>query len=194
MTENIEFNDSDSRDQHELLNYLGLEGGYENSIADTDEVEAEDEELPNIFSDNSLDDIDFSNYSGSFKKSFRKVKQRSRPQQSRSEIKKVSAPANRQVIVQGEKRLALPRKAKQVQSRTEPISKRPTVSKRPTKSVGVKQSVDLRGSRPKKISKIQVPRDKEVIVKGVNEFILSDNEEGNFIKSFRKCGSVKTTW
>jgi len=91
---------------------------------------------------------------------------------------------------QTSKRVSQKRKA----VRPKQTRKRPSRRKQPSKQVkgvGVKESVKLKGRRGKKISKIEIPRDKKVIVKGVNEFILSDDQDSNFIKNIRKYKGEK---
>jgi len=204
MSEHFSIDRYDSDDQSELFNYLNIDGDYGD---DLDEYEDDYEDDDEIYSDGAIDDLDFSNLSGGFKKSFRKVnrkveqKPRSRQrmrsrQEPRSErkIQKVIAPENRKVIVQGEKRIKRikhPTPQKPKQKRRKPTRKRSVGKKRRVREVGVKQSVGLRGKKSKKISKIIVPRDKEVIIKGVNEFILSDDQNDNFIKNIRRYKGKK---
>ena len=68
-------NDINDSARDELLRYLGMESGEQSYDSDFDEsdihFDGED-----IYSDGELDDIDFSDYTGNFKKSFRKINRR----------------------------------------------------------------------------------------------------------------------
>jgi hypothetical protein len=176
-------------DRDELLNFLGI-GGTDEDLYE-DELE-EDEGA--IYSDDSLEDIDFSDYTGGFKKSFKKVNRRMSQKRPAGEIKSVQAPSNRKVIVEG-----MQEPPKRIRRKKRPVApkssqKRLRREKRPPKAVrniGVKQSVDLRGKRKKKIAKIDVPKSRKVIVKGVNEFMLSDDNDSNLIKNLRRYKGQK---
>lgn len=189
MSDGLGF-DSHDNDREELLNYLGISGREESYYEDFDEDE---DEIGEIFTDDALEDIDFSAYAGGFKQSLRKVNRKvsSKKQRPKGKIRKISVPANRKVTVQGQKEPVQRVSRKKEEKPSKPIRKRPKRRKRPTKSIGVKESVELRGRKKKKVSKILVPRDRKVIVKGVNEFMLSDDKDASLIKNIRRYKGEK---
>jgi len=185
MSDEMFIDNHDSASQQELLDYLGFDGGYDTRLDD----EEEEYDVDGIYSDNILEDIDFSDYSGDFKKSFRKVNHRT---SGKREIKKVIAPSSRKVIVEGEHEPAdIPLPNIPSKPRKRPQKRRPQRSKKRVKGVGVKESVKLRGKRKKKIGKVIVPDDKRVIVKGVNEFMLSRSSQSNTIKNIARYKGKK---
>lgn len=167
------------KDREQLFHYLNIKDVDSDGIADEEVIEEGE-----ILSDGLLDDIDFSAYSGDFKKSFRKVRRK-------SEIKSVKVPTDRTTIVEGQseppKQLRKRKRPAQQVKKAKAVRKR-SKRRRPEprkKGIGVKQSVDLKGRGRKKISKIEVPRDRKVVVEGVNGFILSDDKDANFIKNIK---------
>lgn len=154
-------------DREELLDYLGFDGG---DVVDMDNDEIVED---GIYSDGLIDDIDFSNYSGDFKKSLKKVNKRIL---TKGKIKKVSSPSNRKVIVKGKSK---PKRIKKIIHKNR-LKRKQIHNKR---SIGIDKSVILEGRHNKKISNIEIPSNKKVIVKGVSDFILSDNKEAFDIKN-----------
>lgn len=173
------YDNGGEKDRDQLFHYLGIKDVDSDGIADEEAIEEGE-----ILSDGLLDDIDFSAYSGDFKQSFRKVRRK-------TEIKSVKVPADRTTIVEGQSeppKQLRKRKRPTQQLRKEQAVRKRSKRRRPDprkKGIGVKESVDLRGRGKKKISTIEVPRDRKVIVEGVNGFILSDDKESNFIKNIK---------
>ncbi len=152
---NIEHFDSD---RNELLNYLGFDG-YDSIGMDVEDDYIDD----GIYSDGLIDDIDFSNYTGDFKKSLKKVNNRI------GKIRKVTAPSNRKVIVEGRKKPL--RKTKTVRKS---LKKRNVRNLKPKYD---KRNVKLSKNRDGKVSNIKVPSNRKVIVEGVSDFILSNDKD-----------------
>jgi len=162
--------------ENRLLSYLQANGDsyFDNS----------DEEFD--YFDENVFDYDFSNIEGkNFKNDFVKVNRK---------ISKVVAPSNRPIIVQG--RSAIKRKPIDYTNISRPISSknisRPISSKNisksdlgkkigknlfNTKNINVNKRATIFGKNKNIVSKIIVPRDKEVIVEGVNKFILSTDKK-----------------
>jgi hypothetical protein len=133
--------------------------------------------------DNVLDDFDFSNFDDKdFKQSFAKVK---------SQIKKVIVPGNRKVIVEGQKQ---PGRVPFIKDETLSPSKNSSLKLDPSfKQQKQQQQVDgigvqegeqvlIKGRNKKTISKIQIPRDRKVIVEGANKMMLSEDKRDTLIK------------
>jgi hypothetical protein len=111
--------------------------------------------------DDLYSDIDFSQYSGNYKKNMRRAvaKIKSLPQ-------KIIVPDNRKVIVEGE--------TKQF--------RRPPLKKPLSKNIPVKRKAKIIDRR-KVSEKIIVPDDRKVIVEGVNNFILDQKPQSDFVKN-----------
>jgi hypothetical protein len=139
--------------------------------------------------DENVFDFDFSNVEGkNFKSDFVKVNRK---------ISKVVAPSNRPVIVQGRSQVrkkpigstSIPRPTSKPTSRpiSRPISTR-KISRQElgskinrnlvkTKNIDVTKRATIFGKNKNIVSKVIVPRDKEVIVEGVSKFILSTDKK-----------------
>lgn len=185
--------DSPNEYGDELLDY------FHETSEDNENIEGSEDEFFDNF-DDTIEDIDFSQFKGDFKDSVK-------------EINKILVPTDREVIVEGMKDYDIGRK-KVVTPTTprKPVSKKPIVEKgvferverkgvkpkipiintdfinkkRPkhlTKDFGTNRSVRLEGSGKKKIAKVLVPNDRKVIVEGVSKFILSQDAEADFLKN-----------
>jgi len=164
MTDNTHIEDYES-DRDELLSYLGVDSSEE-TIYDNEEGV--------IYSDGLIDDIDFSNYSGDFKKNLKKI---NRKITTKGKLKKVSSPSNRKVIIEGRKRTKRVRKSIPRQKRV-----RKDIYDR-KKNIPIDRSVSIKGNGRKKISKIDIPSNKKIIVQGVSDFILSKDKSAFDIKN-----------
>lgn len=150
----------------------------------------------------SVDDIDFSSLNGkSNKEAFKKInravagkkvfkRNQSEKKSPENTLKKIIAPSNRKVIVEG------------IKAQNKPVFKRiekPLINKKAkvtgetkahtrktprTVQVPVKQSSVIQSKFGKKTTqRILVPQDRNVIVEGVDKFILSNNKENEAIKN-----------
>lgn len=137
--------------------------------------------------DAAVEDIDFSYFSTSygFKKSFDQVNNKVKAKEN-VKLKKVTAPPNRPVIIEGVKPRTLNRPTvnaftKKSVPYEKPQSKISSLKNKqlrniPLKGTPIKKSTDLFRKGQGKISKIIVPNDKKVIVEGVSKFILSQKK------------------
>lgn len=111
--------------------------------------------------DDLFSDIDFSQYSGDYKKNMRRAvaKIKSLPP------RKIIVPDDRKVVVEGVKQF-----------------RRPPIKKPLTKNVPVKRIAERIPQR-KGTEKIIVPDDRKVVVEGVNSFILDQKPQADFVKN-----------
>jgi hypothetical protein len=141
--------------------------------------------------DESVEDIDFSSLDGeNFKTNFTKVN---------TKIQKVIVPQDRSVIVEGTarrrfKRPEVRKAVKEVKqtrdtqkSASNNVSRRSNVIKpfarrKVIQDLPVEKNATIRGRNRKLISKVIVPRDREVIVEGISKFILSQDKRDEKIK------------
>lgn len=128
--------------------------------------------------DNVLSDFDFIDFDGSFKENFAKVK---------SKINKVSVPFGRAVIVEGKTKPTqllkkpLPQQAKRSLTRKSSIK-----SNVPTDVSGIpiqeSEAALIKGRNKKLISKVIIPRERNVIVEGASKLVLSEDKRDNLVK------------
>ena len=180
------FSEMEQHDELEnrLRNYLRDNG-------DSDFVDSE-EEFDSF--DDDVSDFDFSNIEGeNFKSAFVKVNRK---------ISKVIAPSDRTVIVEGRSvpqyRTVRPTakttkkpidytnigKKQQVTQKRLGKQVQPKIAKKfvPKQQIGVDKKATIVGRGQKLISKVIVPRDKQVIVEGVSKFILSTDKKHNQLR------------
>lgn len=139
-------------------------------------VSFEDSDFDEV--DDVLEDFDFSDFNGNnFQENLAKVN---------TSIKKVIVPRNRKVIVEGD---------------SSPITKIPQglVAKRVTKkrsltrdtssneqqdveNIPIEKNATIRGRNKKLISKIVIPRDRNVIVEGASKLMLSEDKRDDLVK------------
>lgn len=117
-------------------------------------------------------DFDFSDFSGrNLKTSLTKLKKT--PVSKKQALRAPQKPVGRQQSVSP--RSATTRRMP-AQSR---VAQRPAPVRKPlSKSFGAtdKRPTTITGTSPKKIAKVLVPRDKEVIIKGVSQFMMKQND------------------
>lgn len=163
---------------------------HENGDSDFSDIEDEFDSF-----DASVDDYDFSNIEGSnFKNAFVKVN---------TKIAKVIAPSDRPVIVEGKTRVTqrpidytkigrvkqptqekLQKKNQLVEKRLNKNAQKRTIQPfSPSQEIGVERRATVIGKNKKLISKIIVPKDKEVIVEGVSKFILSSDKKHDKLRN-----------
>jgi hypothetical protein len=175
----MELFDIDEYDLKGRLNQFLYGSGYESSYEDSDNFDDFDE---------SVEDIDFSSLDGeNFKTNFTKVN---------TKIQKVIVPQNRSVIVEGTARRRFKRpEVNKAIKRTRDVQKsasnevlsrsnvtKPFTRKKVIEDIPVKKNAMISGRNKKLISKVIVPRDREVIVEGISKFILSQDKRDERIK------------
>lgn len=130
--------------------------------------------------DDLFDDLDFSDFEGnSFKQNFAKVKSR---------IKKVVVPNGRKVIVEGRQKPTpmnrMPKVVKAKRSLKSDSSIKPRKHYDVEKGIGVQEGEEVRikGRNQKTISKVIIPRERNVIVEGASKLVLSEDKRDTLIK------------
>jgi hypothetical protein len=167
--------------ENRLRTYL-----YENGDTDFSEL---DDDFDSF--DESVSNFDFSNVEGKdFKSAFVKVNRK---------ISKVIAPSDRTVIVEGRSGELIKPKVRQTQRKIDysrlgqqpkntqkrlgtTSFQRPVKPFTPKNQIGVEKKATIFGKGRKLISKVIVPRDKEVIVEGVSKFILSTDKKNDRLR------------
>lgn len=173
--------------------YSDEEQYYESDYPD----EKEGERSSDTIVVDELEGIDFSSLSGDFKSSLKKLTKRHA--KNSTKISKIIAPSNRPVIVEGLKQERevdpllytpeLPRKIKQAPKRT---SKKKIInSLKLDKDWGVNKEATIYSDGIKSMAKVIVPRDRNVIIEGMNKFILDKNCGATDIKSIGYCNNKK---
>lgn len=124
--------------------------------------------------DDLLDDFDFSNFDGnSFPENFAKVK---------SKIKKVIVPTNRTLIVEGEtsqtSKMNLPKRAARSLTRKTSIKKQ----QQNVVDIPVEEGAVIKGRNGKLVSKIIIPKSRNVIVEGASKLMLSEDKRDDLVK------------
>ena len=136
--------------------YEDLEGRLHDFLHESGHTDIyEDASADSPFSDFNeyVEEIDFSQLDGdNFKHSFSKVNKNI----SKRTVKRTNATRRSKIGAPGRPKL--------------------------TKDFAVKRRATLLGQKPKKISKVLVPKDKPVIVEGVSKFILSQSPKDNAIR------------
>lgn len=164
---------SEMEQNDELENRLRI---YLHENGDSDFTDS-DEEFDSF--DESVSEFDFSNIEGKdFKSAFVKVNRK---------ISKVIAPSDRPVIVEGRTRpsrkpidytrIGKPQKNTTQKRLGRESSQRVAKPFSRKHEIGVEKKATIFGKGQKLISKVIVPRDKEVIVEGVSKFILSTDKK-----------------
>lgn len=124
--------------------------------------------------DDLLDDFDFSNFDGnSFPENFAKVK---------SKIKKVIVPTNRTLIVEGNSsetsKMNLPNRAARSLKRKTSIKKQ----QQNVVDIPIQDGALIKGRNGKLISKIIIPKSRNVIVEGASKLMLSEDKRDDLVK------------
>jgi hypothetical protein len=158
-----------------------FDNGNENTAIEVQpELEAETEEY-NCF-DSLVSDMDFSELSGGFRKSFKKVNNRIEARKG-VKINKVSVPLDRRIIIQGGSRSVIGKRKISPESPYNKIGVVSTNKQTNRNEIGVDKRAVLYGRGDKKISKVIVPDNRKVIVEGVSKFILSTDKRADACKS-----------
>ena len=158
--------------------YFDYEDYYEVEYPD----EKEGERTENTIVVDELDGIDFSSLSGDFKSGLKKITKQS--DVNVQKITSIVAPTNRKVTITG---------------KTKPLSffeenKKSKSHKTPTKKIVNSLKLHKEWGKKKEDNKgsISVPSDREVIINGVNQFILGKQECGALdLKSIGYCNGKK---
>lgn len=128
--------------------------------------------------DTLIDDIDFTNFDGdNFKQNFARVK---------SKINKVVVPAGREVVIEGRKRPAriskipMPKSGQKSSLKSDSsIKQKPDIQDIPVQDG---EQVILKGRNKKLVSKVMIPKDRNVIVEGASKMMLSEDKRNNLVK------------
>ncbi len=142
-----------------------------------------------------LDGIDFSSISGDFNSSLKRVTKQAAKNQEK--INKVIAPADRTVIVEGASNHYEQSFFEKHPSATSNYSKKKVKRKKVVNSLKLAKDWDVQkratiySENERSTNKIIVPRDRKVIVEGINKFILSDDCNANDLKSIGYCNGKK---
>jgi hypothetical protein len=129
--------------------------------------------------DDVLEDFDFSNLDGkNFQQNLAKVN---------TQIQKVIVPRNRKVIVEGDtspitknpQGIATKRVARNKRSLTRDTSSN---EQQDVENIPIEKNATIKGRKKKLISKIVIPRDRNVIVEGANKLLLSEDKRDDLVK------------
>lgn len=145
-----------------------------------------------------LEGVDFSSLDGDFKSSLKKLSKAH--DRNETKIKKIIAPSNRTVIVEGDSKIendpffVAPRK---LPTKIAPRQKKVTTKRKVintlklSKDWVVKKHDAMRSKDSGPMSRIIVPRDRRVIVESVQKFILSEECSVQDYKSIGYCNGKK---
>lgn len=145
-----------------------------------------------------LEGVDFSSLDGDFKSSLKKLSKAH--ERNETKIKKIIAPSNRTVIVEGQSKIEddpFFESTRKLSANIGPKKKK-VANKRKiintlklNKDWGVKKHATIYSDGPKAMSRVLVPRDRRVIVEGVQKFILSEDCSVQDYKSIGYCNGKK---
>lgn len=167
----MELFDIEEYDLHGRLNQFLSSAKQQDAFDDTDFDEF----------DALIDETDFSDFEGkTFKENFAKVK---------SKITKVQVPKGRTVIVEGQQEQNFT-KALSAKARIEQKRSLKSDSPRKLKPAPVVEGIDvqegervvLKGRNKKLVSKVLIPKDRQVIVEGASKMMLSEDKRDTLIK------------
>lgn len=179
---------------------FGEDDGYYYEFDDYYETDYPDEKLgerseSTIIVD-ELDGVDFSELTGDFKSSLKSLNKQHSKNEDR--IRKVIAPSNRTVIVEGVSERKQQdffdkyQNKKQINNNKRTPRKKIINSLKLHKDWGVKDRATIHSDSKKPLSKVIVPRDRKVIIQGVNKFILGDESCGaTDLKNIGYCNGKK---
>ncbi len=145
-----------------------------------------------------LEGVDFSSLTGDFKSSLKKLSKAH--DRNETKVKKILAPSNRPVIIEGQSKIEddpffeNPRKlsARIGPKKKKVATKRKVINTlRLSKDWGVNKHATIYSNDPKSMSRVLVPRDRRVIVEGVQKFILSEECSVHDYKSIGYCNGKK---
>lgn len=145
-----------------------------------------------------LEGVDFSSLDGDFKSSLKKLSKAH--DRNETKLKKVIAPSDRTVIVEGQSKIEddpFFEKPRKLVSRVAPKKKK-VANKRKiintlklNKDWGVDKHATIYANSTRSINRVLVPRDRKVIVEGVQKFILSEDCSVQDYKSIGYCNGKK---
>jgi hypothetical protein len=131
-----------------------------------------------------VNDIDFSEFKGDLKSSLNKVKKR-----VKKDKHKIIIPSNRKVIIEGRKRMLTDaqRFAKRGHKNTQ--SKKGFISPRNERRRGLRNAVNVHVNSNAKLGeggktkRIIIPSDRQIIIEGVDKFMLSKEQAADSLKN-----------
>ena len=145
-----------------------------------------------------LEGVDFSSLTGDFKSSLKKLSKAH--DRNDVKIKKIIAPGNRPVIIEGEKRneddyfFSNPKRpSAHIGSKQKKTANKKKVvnTLKLNKDWGVNKAATIHSSNQKSINRVLIPGDRRVIVEGVQKFILSEDCNVHDYKSIGYCNGKK---
>lgn len=146
---------------------MQFDNDFEKAFRDSDNLI---DDPSDYFDEEVLEDINFSEVRGTdFKKSFSKVNRRI----GEKSIKKILVPKGREVTVEGGTKFTEAHGRRIPNFRKQEGGKRHPTADDGFAGIPVRNMATIHGGGPGTISKVLVPRDREVIVEGVDKFILS---------------------
>jgi hypothetical protein len=172
--------------------YYDFDDYYETDYPD----EKEGERSQSTIIVDELEGVDFSSLTGDFKSSLKSLNKQHTRNEER--INKVIAPSNRKVIVEGvsERRqqdfFERSQNKKTLSKNKRTPKKKIINSLKLHKDWGVKDSAIINSDGGNPLSKVIVPRDRKVIIEGVNKFILGNGACGETdLKNIGYCNGKK---
>ncbi len=176
--------------ENELEKYEQLDGELQEFVNNQNQEydSFDDEEYSEYYDsfDDAVDDIDFSNFSdySNFAQSFSKVNSKIAKKQG------IQPTENKNIFTEKRGGFDIPKKVNKPFAKNKIInpfirSKKSFVKKPLTQEFYVKKKAVITGKDKcdKKLSKVIVPRDRKVIVEGVNKFILSQEQKDDTLKN-----------
>ena len=139
-------------------------------------VSFEDSDFDEV--DDVLEDFDFSDFNGNnFQENLAKVN---------TSIKKVIVPRNRKVIVEGDSspitKIPQGLVAKRVAKKRSLTRDTSSNEQQDVENIPIEKNATIRGRNKKLISKIVIPRDRNVIVEGASKLMLSEDKRDDLVK------------
>ena len=139
-------------------------------------VSFEDSDFDEV--DDVLEDFDFSDFNGyNFQENLAKVN---------TSIQKVIVPRNRKVIVEGDSspitKIPQGLVAKRVAKKRSLTRDTSSNEQQDVENIPIEKNATIRGRNKKLISKIVIPRDRNVIVEGASKLMLSEDKRDDLVK------------
>jgi len=172
--------------------YYDFDDYYESDYPD----EKEGERSEGTIIIDELEGIDFSNLTGDFKSSLKSLNRQHSKNEER--INKVIVPSNRSVIVEGDSRKQNQNFFESKQNKNSVNQNKRTPKKKIINSLklhkewGVKDKATIHSKAKNPLSNVIIPRDRDVIIQGVNKFILGNADCGETdLKNIGYCNGKK---
>lgn len=153
-----------------------------NDISDFDEDEAND--AADYSFQDLVNDIDFSEFKGDFKSSLRKVTKK-----IKRDKHKIIIPNNRKIIIEGRKPMLTDAQKFAKRGHKNTQGKKGFVSPRNARRRELRNAVDVPVNKSTKLGgggktkRIIIPDDRQIIIEGVDKFMLSKEESADSVKN-----------